>query len=173
MVYLGAVMAVVLAVKQAYSTASADQLRWILAPTTTLVEQLTGERFVFVPGEGYLSHQQHFLIAPACAGVNFLLAAFLTGALGFRRREGSPYTLLLLSALGAYGASILANALRITVAFRLRGQAIAGLTPEEVHRFTGIGVYLTCLCALFVGLRLVWSDGSRREPSSAPSQSSF
>src|SRR5581483_7748074 len=65
------------ALKRYYSTASVEQLRWILAPTTTLVESLSGVSFEFEAHAGYLSLERGFLIAAACAGVNFLLTAFL------------------------------------------------------------------------------------------------
>jgi exosortase K len=60
-----------------YSTASANQLRWILAPTTAFVELISGGAFEFESYAGYLSADRRFLIAPSCAGVNFLIAAFL------------------------------------------------------------------------------------------------
>src|SRR5262245_5531390 len=66
-----------LALKLYYSSASADQLRWILAPTTALVELVSNTSFEFEAHAGYLSSDRSFLIAPACAGVNFLITAFL------------------------------------------------------------------------------------------------
>jgi len=67
-----------LALKLHYSTASADQLRWILAPTAALVELVSGASFEFESRAGYISRERGFLIANSCAGVNFLIAAFLT-----------------------------------------------------------------------------------------------
>jgi hypothetical protein len=64
-----------------YSTASPNQLRWILAPTTTLVELITGRQFEFESHAGYLSNDRTYLIAASCAGVNFLITAFLMLAL--------------------------------------------------------------------------------------------
>src|SRR5262245_19026682 len=65
------------ALKLHYSTASADQLRWILAPTTALVELVSGASFEFESHAGYISRERGFLIVGSCAGVNFLIAAFL------------------------------------------------------------------------------------------------
>src|SRR5215510_15997249 len=65
------------ALKLHYSTASANQLRWILAPTTALVELVSGATFEFESYAGYISRERGFLIANSCAGVNFLIAAFL------------------------------------------------------------------------------------------------
>ncbi|HEY6403909.1 MAG TPA: exosortase K, partial [Blastocatellia bacterium] len=65
------------ALKFHYSTASAGQLLWILAPTTALVELLSGASFEFESYAGYISRERRFLIAGSCAGVNFMIAAFL------------------------------------------------------------------------------------------------
>src|SRR5688500_20194448 len=72
-----------LALKVHYSTASPDDLRWILGPTTVLVELLTGKSFEFESYTGYMSSDRRFVIAAPCAGVNFLLTASLM--LGLRR----------------------------------------------------------------------------------------
>src|SRR5690349_1521548 len=66
-----------LALKLHYSFASPDQLRWILSPTTWLVELISGRSFSFESHAGYMSSDQRFLIAASCAGVNFMIAAFL------------------------------------------------------------------------------------------------
>ena len=72
-----------LGLKLYYATATADDLRWILAPTTALVELLSGRQFQFESYSGYMSSDHRFVIAVPCAGVNFLLTAFLM--LGLRR----------------------------------------------------------------------------------------
>src|ERR1041384_6090529 len=71
------VLACAFALKQYYSTASAGDLRWVLAPTTACGELVSGSSFEFESGAGYMSSDQSFLIATSCAGVNFLLTAFL------------------------------------------------------------------------------------------------
>jgi len=60
-----------LALKVYYSTATPDELRWILAPTTALVELLSGRSFTFESYAGYMSSDHRFVIAVSCAGVNF------------------------------------------------------------------------------------------------------
>ncbi len=70
-------LACAFALKLYYSTATADDLRWILAPTTALVEFLSGASFEFESRAGYISRERGFLIANSCSGVNFLITAFL------------------------------------------------------------------------------------------------
>ncbi|HQU93523.1 MAG TPA: hypothetical protein PLK77_14555, partial [Pyrinomonadaceae bacterium] len=46
--------AIAFAMKLFYSTSSVDDLRWILAPTTFLVELITREKFWFESHAGYM-----------------------------------------------------------------------------------------------------------------------
>src|SRR5215217_267609 len=80
---LAVVLLCALALKFYYSTATPDELRWILAPTTVLVGLLSGKSFEFESYAGYMSNDHTFVIAAPCAGVNFLITAFLM--LGLRR----------------------------------------------------------------------------------------
>ncbi len=95
-----------LALKFYYSTASADQLRWILAPTTVLVELVSGTSFEFESHAGYLSSDRSFLIATSCAGVNFLITSFLMLALRRLWRDRShKYRLEIHPGCGPVGLS--------------------------------------------------------------------
>lgn len=146
-----------LALKSYYSTATPNDLLWILAPTTALVELLSGQRFVFESYFGYLSSDRLFVIAVPCAGVNFLITAFLMVALRrlWRERfEIRTWYLIPLAAAIAYVATIIANATRIFVALELRARSveISGLTNDQLHRLEGIVVYFGFLLLLFVVL---------------------
>jgi len=148
------VLLCVLALKLYYAQASADQLRWVLAPTTLLVEAVSGTSFEFEPHAGYLSEDRRFLIAPACAGINFLIAAFLMLAarrLWRVRAQGNGWAFIPAAALIAYVTTLIANATRITIALRLaQRQPVAGLSPEALHRAEGIIVYFGFLLLVFV-----------------------
>ena len=140
-----------LALKYFYSTASPNKLRWILAPTTLLVELLSGKSFEFESYMGYMSSDHTFVIAAPCAGVNFLLTAFLMLALRrlWRDRfQAVNWSFLLVSALVAYVSTLIANTVRICVA--LQGFELSWLTRNQVHRLEGIVVYFGFLMLLFV-----------------------
>ena len=144
-----------LALKFYYSTATADDLLWILRPTTALVELLSGQRFEFESYAGYVSSDRRFVIAVPCAGVNFLITAFLM--LGLRRlwRErfrAISWRFIPLAGLLAYVATLVANTTRIWLALGMRARAVAisGLTNNQLHRLEGIVVYFTFLLLLFV-----------------------
>ncbi len=143
------------ALKLFYSTASANQLRWILAPTTALVELVSGTEFEFESYAGYLSSDRRFLIAPSCAGVNFLIAAFLmlsARKLLRDRTQNIAWGFIPAAALVAYLATLAANTVRITVALWLGQMPLESswLSPDQLHRFEGIFIYFGFLLLLFV-----------------------
>jgi exosortase K len=154
---LAAVIGGALGMKWYYSAASVNQLRWILAPTTVLVEFITGWHFSFESHAGYMSSDHTFLIAASCAGVNFLITAFLM--LGLRqlwkdrfKQTRTPWTFLPISAAVAYGTTVIANTARISIALQMQATHLKfwALDPEQLHRLEGIIVYFGFLLMLFV-----------------------
>jgi len=142
------------ALKAFYSAATFDQLRWILTPTVWLIGTFMGAPFDLEPHRGYLSRDHLFLVAPACAGVNFLVGAFVSLCLGLAGECATARTrmaLVLSSAVAAYAATVLANAVRIGVAVRLHeaGASFGPLTPSRLHCAEGVAIYFLFLLALF------------------------
>lgn len=148
-------LAAAAALKQFYSTASANDLQWILWPTARLTELVTGTRFTFESYSGYMSADRSFLIASACAGVNFLIAAFLMltlRKLWVRRDKGVHWRYFPFAMVLAFAATIVANTVRISSALWLNASrpSLGGLDRDEVHRLDGIFIYFGCLLLLFV-----------------------
>ena len=142
-----------LALKFYYSNASVNELRWILTPTTALVELLSGKTFAFESFAGYMSSDHSFVIAAPCAGVNFLITAFLMLAvrrLWRDRFQGVRWLFIPMTAAVAYLATIVTNAVRICLALELRGVHSEWLTANQLHRFEGIVVYFGFLMLLFL-----------------------
>ena len=141
--------------KYFYSTTSVNQLRWILAPTTALVELVSGQNFQFESYAGYINSDHSFLIAASCAGVNFLITAFLMLSLGHlwrNRSQSLSWKFVPYAALISYLATLMANTVRITTALQLRSMRIESglLSPAQLHRFEGIFVYFGFLLLLYV-----------------------
>ncbi len=164
-----AVLLCALALKSYYSTATPDELRWILAPTTFLVELLSGWSFTFESYTGYMSSDHRFVIAVSCAGVNFLLTAFVM--LGLRRLwrgrfESVSWRFLPIAAGIAYVTTLIANTVRICIALEIQRHSVqvSGLSGNQLHRLEGIVVYFGFLLMLFV---LTERDGSPRRLRSA------
>jgi exosortase K len=163
------------ALKLHYSVASANQLRWILAPTTFLVELVSGRQFAFESHAGYMSSDHTFLIAASCAGVNFLMTAFLMlmlRRLWADRSRNVPWTFLPVAALTAFIATLLANTVRISIALQMpRAPLEAGwLSQEQFHRLEGIGVYFGFLLVLFVAAER-WRSNEPARSFTGPRQS--
>jgi exosortase K len=140
--------------KRHYADAHTDTLSWILMPTAHLVGLVTGTAFTAVSGEGYLSAERLFLIAKACAGINFMIAAFAMVAFALLHRAQSPGTgaaVVGVSLLVSYAAAVAVNAVRIVIAMWLAGHSVAfgSVTAADLHRLEGITVYFGGLWLLY------------------------
>ena len=173
--YALSVVALVLAwlLKHHYSRASAEDLRWILAPTTWLTSWLVRGEFAFQAGQGYLNREQSVLIAPACAGVNFLIVALVSLLLGFggHFRSSRQRGAWLAASVGmAYLTTLLVNALRIALSVAVAHLAarLTGLTFQSVHRLLGIFIYLAGLLSLCLTVQL-WLSSRLGCPAKAGS----
>ena len=158
------VLVCVFALKQYYSTASADQLKWILMPTASCVELFSGKSFEFESHSGYISGDHRFLIASSCAGVNFLLTAFLmlsARRLLFESTNRMSWSFLPISLFAAYVVTLIANTTRILIALRLQGISVMGsLDSNQLHRLEGIIIYFLFLALLFLVTERSNSDGT-------------
>jgi exosortase K len=161
---LGAVLAllVMLMLKQHYSTAAADRLTWILAPTARMTAWLTGASLSWESGVGYADYARGIIIAPACAGINFMIMAFgLAAYCGLVQiRRLAPLLIWLALALAlAFGLALAVNTLRIALSMRLYQADIytTWITAQRVHRLAGVGLYLGLLGLFFKGLRPIIS----------------
>jgi len=152
------VLLIAVGLKQFYSTASVNQLRWILTPTTMVVSLVSGESFQFESYAGYITSDRTFVIAAPCAGVNFLIAAFLMLSLRklwveqSTRAASSTWRFIPTAALVAYLTTLAANAVRITIALQLQRTPpqLGDLSRGELHRLEGIFVYFGFLLLLFL-----------------------
>ena len=161
-------LVVSLALKDFYSRAGFDELLWILAPTTGLVEWVSGVGFELESHRGYLNRELLYQIGPSCSGVNFMIAMFCTlvcGLVHTRRTFEQKLAFVPICGLTAYGVTVLANAVRISIAIYMH-KAVLGfgfLTAERLHRVEGIAVYFFFLCVTFaIAARCM---GANREPA--------
>jgi exosortase K len=153
-----ATVLVMLVLKRYYSLAGAGQLLWILAPTARLTAWATGAHPVWEAGVGFADYGRGIVIAPACAGVNFMIMAFglaVLCGLGRLRRLTVLFVWLVLSFIAAYLTALGTNTLRIILSMVLYRADIysAWLTPEVLHRLAGVWIYLGALGLFFKGLQ--------------------
>src|SRR5689334_4109505 len=120
----------------------------------------TGATFTMQSGEGYFSRERLFLIEKSCAGINFMIAAFVMVAVALVHRARSGMraaAVVAASLLASYLAAVLVNAVRIAIAMWLAAHPFASGTfsAADVHRLEGITVYFTGLVFLYeIVLRL-------------------
>jgi exosortase K len=152
--------------KRHYADASTDALSWMLTPTAHLVGLVTGVAFTAVPGEGYFSAERMFLIEKACAGVNFMIAAFAVVAFALLHRARSPggsAAVVGVSLVASYLTAVIVNTLRIVIAMWLAAHPFpSSLTAADIHRLEGIAVYFGGLWLLYT---LVQHVDSLAEPT--------
>lgn len=148
------IVAIAYGLKQHYSQAGSEALDWILGPTAAMAELISGIPFEHEAQTGYLSRDVRAVIAPACAGVNFLIVVFgMTAFQGVSRLMGAGRKLAWLVATlgGAYLLTILVNALRITLSIYLYGADLYDhqVTPAGIHRAAGVLIYFAALSAIY------------------------
>jgi exosortase K len=142
------------AMKRYYADAQVDELRWILGPTARLVTTLTGVPFEWESGHGYLSRERFFVIAKACAGINFMIAAFgMLAVITCRRIESwrSAAAVVVMCMVASYTTTVLVNAARITVSMWLAAHPVgfAWISAAQAHRVEGIACYFGGLVLLY------------------------
>jgi exosortase K len=145
---LAVTLALVVVGKQYFRSATAGELRWLLAPTAKCTSILTGTHFAFT-GVGYADHDVRFLIAPVCAGLHFLLAAMIVLVLAWLGRIDRWRAVVArvgLAVAVAYAATIGFNTLRIALSLELHATG-------ALHEALGIVVYFAGLCALYAAAR--------------------
>lgn len=157
---VGLTILVMLLLKRHYSLATAGQLDWILCPTARLVSWSTSAHLVPEIGVGHVDFARGIIVAPGCAGVNFMIMAFgLTAFYGLYciRRLPGQLAWLLLALAAAYGLTLIVNTIRIVMSMTLFNANIytGWLTVARVHRLAGVGLYFTALWVYFLGLRQV------------------
>ena len=152
---LAVVALIAYALKRHYAGASTEALSWMLAPTSQLAGVVTGVVFAAVPGEGYFSAERMFLIEKACAGVNFMIAAFAMVAFALVHRARSlrgSAAVVGVSLLASYLAAVIVNTARIVIALWLAVHPVgwSSLSAADIHRLEGIVVYFGGLLLLYI-----------------------
>lgn len=139
--------------KTYFSQASVEGLYFILQPTAALVSLVTGISFSMEPDLGFVNPSHSLIIAPGCAGGNFMVIALLVVAwsgIEMLKTRGEKSVWLMMSPFIAYIATITINSMRVILSIWLyRAPIYSGLISEAgVHRLTGVLIYLISLILL-------------------------
>lgn len=151
--YLLPALGLAVMIKYHYSRAGSEDLRWILWPTARLVELFSGIRFVEELHAGFINRSHRILIAPACAGVNFLIIVFgvaVIAGLQHIKKMALQFAWLLAALASAYVLTIFVNAVRITASIHSYEARLfsSRLDPARLHLLEGVLIY-TFFLSLF------------------------
>ena len=154
--------------KYHYSHAGSDDLIWVLRPTAFLTESFSNIHFERETNTGFVNCDHQIIIAPSCAGINFMIIVFCLSAFsGLDKMKGSRYKNLWLglSLIFAYFYTLLVNTIRIIISIHSyeKGLFQSLLTAENIHRLEGILIYFICLYVFYVLLEKVIDLTRRRK----------
>jgi exosortase K len=146
--YILCALAFAYLMKRWYSSATPEDLQFVLAPTARIVGMIWRTRFDFVAGYGYLSRSLSFGIVPACAGINFLIMAVGAFGCGILPQAKNRPLWLAGGLIGSYLLTIAANSVRIAFAIFLQQHPV-NFDHAQLHRIEGSLVYLVFLFAFY------------------------
>jgi exosortase K len=157
-IYYLLVLFLAVGLKYYYSRTGSEDLVWILSPTASFVEYLSGTHFEPEFNVGYISSDRAVAIVPACAGLNFMIAAFCMAALWllYSMKRKALLPLCVISALTvSYLLTVAVNSLRIVISMHLYKVNIYTqlITPARVHRIEGVIIYIVFLSLFYFVLR--------------------
>lgn len=149
------IVTLVIALKQFYSVASAEQLLWMLWPLVRLLELCSELSFIQLPSGIWLDEVHRISIVKSCAGVNFLIISLL-GYVWRWRDERRRARLIIVALTAAWLTALLANTLRIIIS--VHGNDVLTyylhISEADIHRLIGIVVYFLCLSIQLICFRL-------------------
>lgn len=152
--YLLTALGLAVMIKYHYSRAGSEDLRWILLPTARVVELFSGIRFVEELHAGFINRSHRILIAPSCAGVNFLIIAFgvaVISGLHHIKKIALQFVWLVAALIAAYLLTIFVNAFRITISIYSYDDRLFALwlEPGRLHLLEGVLIYSFFLCLFY------------------------
>jgi exosortase K len=161
-IYYLLVLFIAAGLKLFYSRAASEDLVWILSPTASVVECLSGTQFEKEINIGYVSINRGIAIVPACAGLNFMIVAFCMAAfelLYSMKRRGLLPLCVTAGLTAAYLLTVAVNSMRIVISMYLYKANIYTqlITPERVHRIEGVVIYIVFLSLFYLAVRKITS----------------
>ncbi len=146
----GVVILLMWLLKKHYSAASPHDLRWVLTPLAQLVQRLDGAPYLWNEPAGWVRSDGYIVIAPACAGVNFMIMVFGLSCMAFLHRLATlrqQASWLIAALIAAYLLSLGVNTLRIFISILFYENQLhwGWLTPDRIHRMIGVGIYFGAL----------------------------
>ncbi len=136
--------------KQHYSLANCSELRWIMLPTTILVESVSGLDFIYNESLGFINELNRVIIAKSCAGVNYLIILFCVfsfSVLPKIKKFKNRILCIIISLTIAYCLTLFVNTSRILISIWSYNADLdfGWFTKDRIHRVEGIALYFISL----------------------------
>jgi exosortase K len=153
--YYIAALSIFIGIKLYCSNAGSDGLLFLLKPTDKIVGLLTGERSVYLAGEGFYFNRLNILIEGSCSGFNFWILCFLMLvflSLRFLTRSLHKTAAIPVFLFLSYIFTIVVNASRIFVSIIVQRQANNFMPARPhliLHDVTGIVINLVFLVVIY------------------------
>lgn len=155
--YLG-ILLLFLLLKYLYTLSANDHLLFLLTPTNTGVEIVTGSTATYLSTTGFVYHRLPIIIDKSCAGVNFWLLSFTLLTLStihFYKSHSHKFLACITLLFISYAATLFVNISRILVAIlSLKYKNLhTSLSQEWMHEAQGAFIYLLFLTVLYLSIQ--------------------
>lgn len=149
--YYGVAIALFLGLKFLYTTASSNQVYFLIKPIDGIVSFFTNSVSHYHESDGFYHEKFNITIDKSCSGFNFLLMCFVilyTSLLRILKRNWHKLVVIPLTFLIAYLFTLFVNTSRILVAIFIEGNF--NLHFSWMHQAQGVFIYLSFLIALYL-----------------------
>ena len=163
-------LAIALGLKYHYSHSRAEDLDWMLAPASCLVQKISGMKFEKMDDTGYADKETGIVIAPSCSGINFMIIVFCLSAyisLKSVNKISSAFIRVLFCISVSYVYTLMVNTFRILLSIHSlkTGLLQIWLSWKTIHLLEGIVIYFAFLLIYYSLLKRVISEGPDKHPS--------
>ncbi len=153
--YYFVVFGLFILLKFGYTLATVNDMIFLIKPTNTLLECITGSSAVYVENVGYYFRQSDIIIDKSCSGFNFWMLSFLSFSYLFtqyysktqQKLASLPFLLV-----GSYILTILVNTSRIFVSMLVHSQTNTILPNHQqiLHQSIGVLTNITFLIITYL-----------------------
>ncbi|AXT50921.1 exosortase K [Aquimarina sp. BL5] len=146
--------------KLGFKYASHEELIFLIKPTDTLINSLTGSTSVYIENDGYYNNHLDILIDKSCAGFNFWILSFLMIMFLLLKYTNSHFkkiVSILIALIFAFFLTITVNTSRIFVSIVTQNKlsSLSNIETSVIHESIGILINLSFLIITYLILEKI------------------
>lgn len=134
--------------KIGYTQVNNDLLSFLLLPTSSIIELITGSNYSYLSEHGYYFMHLNITIDKSCSGFNFLLISFLSfNYLALNHTNKNKILTIPIALILSYLLTIIVNSSRIFVSIIIQGQTKHMFSSQQpiIHESIGVITNITFL----------------------------